>query len=500
MRRMVQQRAESGTPTTSLRIYTLSGAELRDLPEIPDRATAGHLKTQLQITHGIPRFRVKLFSGTDSLQDQHEIALPAQLHLVLLSYIPATHENVLELIQACDQGERAQVARILQRPQDVNALLPLPNNNDQDTSDGDSECGDRVVTALQAAARENYEDIIELLLEAHADLHAPGNNTALWWAAAKDSRHALRTLLHARAEPNNTNARGETALLEAAWRNHDIAANLLIQARANLDSRDNHDRTALVAACIADSRDVAISLLCVRADFMQLIQHEDTTPVSKTTAMCAAAAANHLDALEALLEADACIEAAGDSQVTPLWHAAKEGTAEAVELLLRRKANPNADNYALPERGSALCAAASRGHNAVITLLLAARANPNFLCSFNETPLIKAYMYGKADTARLLLHAKADFGRPSPHQMSRRDTDRVQATMHRWAQDLLPSKAKRQRPEGKRGSWYLGPFARQARRKQTMPSTRRAHKKQRTGRDDNKRSPTSAANAFEVSH
>ena len=116
-------------------------------------------------------------------------------------------------------------------------------------------------------------------------------------------------------------------LLEAAWRNHDIAANLLIQARANLDSRDNHDRTALVAACVADSRDVAISLLCVGADFMQLIQHEDTTPVSKTTAMCAAAAANHLDALEALLEADACIDAAGDSQVTPLWHAAKEGTA-----------------------------------------------------------------------------------------------------------------------------------------------------------------------------
>ena len=116
VRRMVQQRAKSGTTTTSLRIYTLSGAELRDLPEIPDRATAGHLKTQLQITHGIPRFRVKLFSGTDSLQDQHEIALPAQLHLVLLSYIPATHENVLELIQACDQGERAQVARIFAPP------------------------------------------------------------------------------------------------------------------------------------------------------------------------------------------------------------------------------------------------------------------------------------------------------------------------------------------------------------------------------------------------
>ena len=263
------------------------------------------------------------------------------------------------------------------------------------------------MTALQAAARENYEDIIELLLEARADLQAPGNNTALWWAATKDSTHALRTLLHARAEPNNTNARGETALLEAAWRNHDIAANLLIQARANLESRDNHDRTALVAACIADSQDVAISLLCVRADFMQLIQHEDTTPVIKTTAMCAAATANHLDALEALLEADACIDAAGDSQVTPLWHAAKEGIAEAVELLLRRKANPNADNYAMPERGSALCAAASRGHNAVITLLLAARANPNFLCSFNETPLIKAYMYGKADTTQLLLHAKS---------------------------------------------------------------------------------------------
>ncbi|OLP92199.1 DNA repair and recombination protein RAD54 [Symbiodinium microadriaticum] len=68
--------------------------------------------------------------------------------LCTIRKLQGSRENVLELIQACDQGEQAQVARILRRPQDVNTLMPLPNNNDEDTSDDDSEYGDRVAVAV----------------------------------------------------------------------------------------------------------------------------------------------------------------------------------------------------------------------------------------------------------------------------------------------------------------------------------------------------------------
>ena len=77
-------------------------------------------------------------------QPQQSAGSGADTHLAARG----SRENVLELIQACDQGEQAQVARILRRPQDVNTLMPLPNNNDEDTSDDDSEYGDRVAVAV----------------------------------------------------------------------------------------------------------------------------------------------------------------------------------------------------------------------------------------------------------------------------------------------------------------------------------------------------------------
>ena len=471
---MVKQTPISEKATTSLRIYTLSGEELSDLPELPEHATANHLKQQLQITHGMPRFRQRLYNGANALQDQDEIAFPAELHLVLLSYIPATKENVLELIQACDQGAEAQVAKILYRPQDVNAPLALPKDS-HDDSDDENEYGDRVVTALQAAARENHECIIELLLEARANMHAPGNNIALWWAAGEGSARAVQVLLRARAELDSTNTRGETALLEAAWQNRDDTADLLIQARANLESYDNYDRTPLIAACIADSQDVAISLLRARADLKRFIRHEDAMSIAKTTAMCAAAIANHPDSLAALLEADANInDAGGTADGTALWHAAKEGNVEAVELLLLHKADPNVDN-AEGEGGSALCAATFQGNNAVVAQLLRARANPNLRSFLGEPPLILACMQNKPDTAQLLLHAKAEFGNHLLRAMFLYDIK--QATKHRWAQDLLLGKGEHRRRKGKTSSWSPGRFAKKVRRKTKGPERRTSSQK-----------------------
>ncbi len=101
-----------------------------------------------------------------------------------------------------------------------------------------------------------------------------------------------------------------------------------------------------------------------------------------------------------------------------LWWAAKDGRAEAVELLVVQGEEINAPDY---DGETPLHAAARSGHAAVVRALLARGANADRDALYGVTPLMLAARGGHADTAAALLRAGANpnaqdlFGRTPLH-------------------------------------------------------------------------------------
>lgn len=106
-------------------------------------------------------------------------------------------------------------------------------------------------------------------------------------------------------------------------------------------------------------------------------------------------------------------EARDDEGETLLYHAAAGGKADVVELLLAKRADPNAAN----DKGiTPLYAAAREGHHAAVKALLAKGANPNTRTKDGDTPLHAAINHlaglpvhqGCVEVVKLLIAAKAD--------------------------------------------------------------------------------------------
>ena len=120
--------------------------------------------------------------------------------------------------------------------------------------------------------------------------------------------------------------------------------------------------------------------------------------------ICDAAAENHLDDLNLLLNAGTDTEEriAGE---TPLMLAAKNGHADAVKLLLDRGAQINARNPETPnpKRGmTALLFAAQHGHDDVVRVLLEHGADATAKDRNGRTALDLAVRAKKDKTVRLL--------------------------------------------------------------------------------------------------
>ncbi len=111
-----------------------------------------------------------------------------------------------------------------------------------------------------------------------------------------------------------------------------------------------------------------------------------------------AAAGGHREAVQALLDKGAEIDAAAFSGTTPLYLAAAEGELATVRLLLQK----GADVVKTDEMGCApVHAAAGNGHIEIVKLLVNRGARPEALCrSLNAAEL--AYALGYDDTVTYL--------------------------------------------------------------------------------------------------
>lgn len=130
----------------------------------------------------------------------------------------------------------------------------------------------------------------------------------------------------------------------------------------------------------------------------------EPTPLQK------AAAQGDLDALTALLDAGAEVDAAPNHGFTPLTRAAAAGHIEAVHLLIRQGANVNASGGV--GRHVLLLAAwheAEHGDRGIVRALLDAGAEMNQTSCWGETALFGAASFTNGlPTVRLLLTRGAD--------------------------------------------------------------------------------------------
>ena len=192
-----------------------------------------------------------------------------------------------------------------------------------------------------------------------ADLRLPD-------AAEQRDGEAVRSLLAQKADVNERQGDGATALHWAAHWNDRETAELLIQAGANVNGANDNGVTPLLLACVNGSAPM----------------------------------------VETLLRAGADANAALPTGETPLMKAARTGNAETVKLLLAAGANVNAKESRQGQ--TALMWAAAQKHAGVVRTLLAGGADVKINSNGGFTALFFAARAGDQESVQALLGAGAD--------------------------------------------------------------------------------------------
>lgn len=323
-------------------------------------------------------------------------------------------------------------------------------------------------TALMHAASLGRSDLVELLLEAGADLGKADNsgNTALFFFPSQDDSGVVERLIQRGAQVNHRNKARWTPLVGAALLGHSGIMCVLIDNGAQVEEVPE----ALIQAALKSRLKAAEALLAAGAapnptlrDGRSLLHHvaekgllpilrllldqgvegdspagEESCCPAQTPLMAAAlkgrsevieellrrgakpdrwnrkgwtplhlaAREGHVDSVVRLLEGGAPVDAPGreESRATPLLLAVTGGLPEVAKALLDNGADPNSRNR---HHVTPLMAAAYRGHPEVIRLLLSRKADLEAVNRDGNTALLMAVFRQHPEAVKLLLEADA---------------------------------------------------------------------------------------------
>jgi uncharacterized protein len=163
-------------------------------------------------------------------------------------------------------------------------------------------------------------------------------------------------------------------------------------------------RSPLVEAAKSGDTDAVRALVQKQADV-------NAADADGTTALHWASYRDDLASADLLIRAGARVDAATDLGVTPLWNASVNGSESMVRRLLQAGANPN---LALLRGETPVMAAARSGYPAVVEQLIAKGANMNARGARGQTALMWAVSQHHPDVVKVLLahgadlHAKSD--------------------------------------------------------------------------------------------
>jgi ankyrin repeat protein len=177
--------------------------------------------------------------------------------------------------------------------------------------------------------------IVSALLHAGADANLASegfDHTALQVAAGLGELSVVKILINAGAKVDHQDARGRTALSEAAMAGHLDVADILLTSGANPKLETVDGNTALSYAA-AEAPAELIRLL---------IRHGAPVNGSKMPPILVASANGNLDAIRALIDARADVDAFDPRGRTALMWAAIRSYEEIVKTLLAAGADPEA--------------------------------------------------------------------------------------------------------------------------------------------------------------
>ena len=193
-------------------------------------------------------------------------------------------------------------------------------------------------TERKPTETENNECVSDLSTqEADHKTNYKNRDTPLIFAAYEGHVNVVKLLIENKA---NIHARGEfgrTALLNAAENGHTECIEELLKHGADIEVKDDDGKSALSVAAFFENNNCLILLLEYGAEI-------DTHDRYSNTALAVAAFHGHFKTVELLLQHNAdvdCLSLDGD---TPLILAARQGKTNCVDLLLKHGADINKSN------------------------------------------------------------------------------------------------------------------------------------------------------------
>ncbi|KAK0757534.1 hypothetical protein N5P37_010261 [Trichoderma harzianum] len=191
--------------------------------------------------------------------------------------------------------------------------------------------GEEYGTALTAAAFDGIMEMVQLLLDAGADINDE-NGWALQTAAAEGHYEIVQELINRGAEVNacteNANFAAGTALQGACESSRSDIVSLLLEKGANPNLGLGTDSPPIVAACQRGEAHILEMLVNAKADLDVFGGYDSSTPLIN------AAAYLPKESLQVLLNAGADINLPDNDGDTALIVAAGRGDVEAVTFLL----------------------------------------------------------------------------------------------------------------------------------------------------------------------
>ncbi len=344
------------------------------------------------------------------------ILLSITCAVVLTAVVGA--QSAAPVADAAMNGDRAAVKTLLQQGGDVNA------------AQGDG------MTALHWAAMKNDAELAQMLVYAGANVKATtrlGANTPLIIAARNGNAAVVQALLKAGADAKAGTSTGTTPLMLASASGSVDAVKALLAAGAEVDAKESSmQQTALMFAAANSRVDVMKALIAAGASvkaqtkvvnlaqltspeeefFRQQFQQQQQQGGAPAAA-AGGAAARPAGAPAGAPAAGAPAAPAGggggrrgdpfagkagvdrnfrynelvgyQGGITPLLFAVRQGSADAVQVLLDAGADIN--QVSGGDKSSPLVLAIANGHFDVALSLLAKGANPNLASENGVTPL-----------------------------------------------------------------------------------------------------------------
>jgi len=257
------------------------------------------------------------------------------------------------VVDAARQGDFAAVKTLIAQKADVNIA----------EADG--------MTALDWAVRANDLPTVQLLIRAGANVNAASRYgmTPIHFAAQNGDPTMVAALLKAGANPNSALPEGETALMTAARTGNVDSIKLLAETGAKVDAKEQwQGQTALMWAASQNNAGAVKALIALGAD-----KNERSKLLSfpefkwETSGMV--------------------VTVLPRGGWTPLMYAARDGAADAVGALADTKADLDASD---PDGTTALMYAITNAHFDTAAVLIEKGANPNVADSTGTTALYSA--------------------------------------------------------------------------------------------------------------